>query len=186
MLKYKSMLSKLYTTCYVRTILNFKYQSEYCILYSIKTSKTCSWPPDFNTECSKGLNIESNANNHCSWCHYILQLFTFSTQLVKGRSFILSGMCWSQMSNSCCHSAVAPTAMVCGKQLPHGHITQTHRHACPQTYKHTCKHIPCTNCLLLSSHPYTNLLLLHCSPTPPLKSTHWAPPPPDVVACPWQ
>lgn len=44
------------------------------------------------------------------------------------------------MSNCCRHSVVATTAMVCGKQLPHGHITQAHKPTDKETATHAHTH----------------------------------------------
>lgn len=71
-------------------------------------------------------------------------------------------------------------SMVCGKKLPHGHITQTHRHgnshALPHTYKHTCKHIPCAgmSATVSSSH---HVHIHISSSSPPLPN----PPPPILM-----
>lgn len=88
---------------------------------------------------------------------YFSDFFIFT--IVGGNSFIPSGIYLSftnvkpLLSQYRCYNS-----MVCGKKLPHGHITQTHRHVnshtLPHTYKHTCKHIPCAgmSATVSSSH----------------------------------
>lgn len=88
--------------------------------------------------------------------------FLFSPQLVEGNSFILSGIYLSftnvklLLSQCRCYNshgvwqAIAPRAYHTNTQM-HRHGNS---HACPHTYKHTCKHIPCAgmSATVSSSH----------------------------------
>lgn len=114
-------------------------------------------------------------------------LFFFSPQLAEGNSFILSGIYLSftnvrpPLSLCRCYNsygvwqAIAPWAYHTN--------TQMHRHgdsrACPHTYKHTCKHIPCAG---MSATPL--ITSIYASPPLPPHPPVLTEPPRDVVACP--
>lgn len=110
-------------------------------------------------------------------------LFFFSPQLAEGNSFILSGIYLSftnvrpPLSLCRCYNsygvwqAIAPWAYHTN--------TQMHRHgdsrACPHTYKHTCKHIPCAGMSATVASSHHIHIRISTSPTPP-SSPHGTPP----------
>lgn len=73
------------------------------------------------------------------------------------------------MSDRRCHCAVATTAMACGRQLPHGHITQTHKCTGTETAAHAHTH---------TNTPVNIYRALACQQlSPPLITSIYASPP---------